>query len=67
MSVPRVMWNVTTAIVIANLLSIAASITPASAGSLYLFQGSDQGPKRNNVFELRTEHSKWSASDKHTT
>jgi hypothetical protein len=39
MSVPRVMWNVTAAIVIANLLSIAASITPASAGSLFFFKG----------------------------
>jgi hypothetical protein len=44
MSSPRSIWNITTAMVIASLVSIAASPTPASAGSLYFFKGPTSAP-----------------------
>jgi hypothetical protein len=44
MSRLRLIRNVTAAVVIASLLSIAASTTPASAASLYFYKGPTNAP-----------------------
>ena len=52
MSSPRSMWNVTTAIVIASLLSIAASNTRAYAGSLFFFKGATNAPRETTCLSF---------------
>ena len=52
MSSPRLMWNVTRPIVVASLLSIAASITPASAASFFFFKANSHAPRETTCMNF---------------